>query len=188
MDSDASVRCFIALQPDVGTRDHLAALTDRLRAALPAARPVTASNLHLTLAFIGELRWTEARQLAGRLAALPPSPVAWQITRIDGFAGARVAFAGGSEPLADDAPLRACARSSRELLQALGIRFDPKPFVPHVTLLRQVPAHAIAAIRRRLSDRERVVWHSDRMVLMASMRTDTGLQYRPIDPAPESRT
>ena len=51
------MRLFVGLRPAAGFRDALSALQDRLRAAGVTARYLEPSDLHMTLAFIGE--WAE---------------------------------------------------------------------------------------------------------------------------------
>lgn len=139
--SDASApawRCFVALQPDAAAASALDALTDRLLHAMPGSRRVVRADLHLTLAFIGALTPIVATRIAARLAQRLAMPFCWRIDRLGRFASARVAWAAG--PV--DRRLSALADDTRCLLDAEGIGYDRRAFVPHVTLLRSLPAHA----------------------------------------------
>ena len=51
------MRLFVGIRPSEAFRSALALLEDRLRAAGVTGRYLDASNLHMTLAFIGE--WPE---------------------------------------------------------------------------------------------------------------------------------
>jgi 2'-5' RNA ligase len=101
----------------------------------PGARRINAANLHLTLAFIGELPVSSAHEAASALRGVPSEPFDWCLDRVGRFDRARVLWAGGAE----DARLADLAGRVRGCLQALRIRFDTKAFVAHVTLLRDLP-------------------------------------------------
>ena len=58
------MRCFVAAWPDQATRESLQELLARLRPQVPTGRPMQTRNLHLTLAFIGELTPAAAEPLS----------------------------------------------------------------------------------------------------------------------------
>lgn len=128
------MRCFLAAWPDAVARGACAALTDALRPHAAHGRVMRPDNLHLTLAFIGELPEARAAEVAAACAALCVEPCAWQLDAVGFFVRPRVLWAGG--PLT--AGLAAIATQARALLERLQVGYDRKPFVPHVTLLRDV--------------------------------------------------
>ena len=122
------MRIFIALQPAPVFRDALASLQDRLRAAGVAGRYLTPSNLHLTLAFIGN--WPE--DITGLLPIVEqPFPVT--LSRLGIFPKAKVLWAG-VEPFE---ALNCLARQVRQALTEAEIPFDRQDFNPHITLMRK---------------------------------------------------
>jgi 2'-5' RNA ligase len=133
------MRCFVALWPDDEVRRQLDAVIDKVAPRWPGARRMRAENLHLTLAFIGELPSPRAHELAGRLAHLDTHEFpdgTWVLNQLGVFARARVLWAGGAPSQALDR----YAGATRELLTRMSIPFDSKPFAAHVTLLRDLPA------------------------------------------------
>ena len=128
-------RCFVGVWPQQAAATRLERLALDLGRATPGARPVPRARLHLTLAFIGDLDSARARELAQRLLDLPVTPFAWIIDRIGHFAAARVAWASGPAP----AGLQSLVQAVHGVLEASGVRFDRRPYVPHVTLLRDLP-------------------------------------------------
>lgn len=124
------MRCFVAISLPEPLLDRLAALQD----AIPSGRVTPPENLHLTLAFLGEL--TEEAALAAHeaLGGLRAVPFEVQIAGVDLFGGKapRVLYAGvrRSEALHD---LHARIRSR---LVGAGLQLQRERFRPHVTLAR----------------------------------------------------
>ena len=130
-DDDDWHRCFIALTPDVATRDALAALP-----VGPAARRVPVDQLHMTVAFLGSVAPSTGAILAGQLSSvvLPlPSVCAQACEYWPSAAHPRlvvVPFAAGDGLVDLEAGVR-------ELVSSLGLPVDEhRPFRPHITLAR----------------------------------------------------
>ena len=168
-----TIRCFVALQPDEAARERLDQLAREQQARFPAARRMRRENVHLTLAFIGALEAELAQQVAARLAAEPFAPFDWTLDAIGAFAGARVLWAGGSS-----AQLEALAARARRLLDDLTVPFDRKPFVAHVTLLRNVPREAARDAAHAIEPP--ILWHAGAPVLLESRIDVQGLRYTPV--------
>ncbi len=122
------MRLFVGLRPSEAFRRALSELQAQLQDAGIAAKYLDPSNLHMTLAFIGE--WPE--NVTGILPSVK-KPFSLTLSHVGLFREARVIWAGveASEPLNQ---LAECVRSS---LSAADVPFDPKPFVPHITLGRK---------------------------------------------------
>lgn len=125
-------RVFFGLWPDAALRQQLAALQDN--PALPRGQRVPATNLHITLHFIGntdalDCLLAQAEQVYGEAFSL-------QIDQLGWFRRAGVAWAGCSEVPPALANLAAtCAALSR----ACGAPGDAFPvYTPHITLRRKV--------------------------------------------------
>lgn len=162
------MRCFLAAWPDDATRQRCRALTESLRPQVGHGRVMRAENLHLTLAFIGDLPDEIGARVAHECAQLPPFECDWALTELGFFARPRVLWAGG--PLSPE--LEAVAAGARALLDRLKIAYDRKPFVPHVTLLRDVKRfdgpHAIEPP---------IPWPIRAVALYRAGRDDTGARY-----------
>ena len=122
------MRLFVGLRPSDEFRARLSVLQSRLLDAGVAARYLEPSNLHLTLAFIGE--WPE--NISGILPSVE-RPFTLTLSHVGLFPEAKVIWAG-VQP--SDA-LNRLARRVRKNLTASSVPFDPKPFVPHITLARK---------------------------------------------------
>jgi len=137
------VRLFIAIPLPA---DLAARATEILPSALPALRRVKPENLHLTLAFLG---WTPDEQLpvvtaAAREAASGVAPFAIELAGTGQFperGRPRVVWLGIAEggPSVTELGARVSAA-----LRSRNLRFDDRPFSPHLTLAR-IPEDASAA-------------------------------------------
>lgn len=173
-----AIRCFVALQPDDAARERLDQLAAEQQARFPSARRMRRENLHLTLAFIGALEADRAQLVAARLAAEPVQPFAWSLDTVGAFGGARVLWVGGA-----DAQLEALAAATRRLLDELRVRFDRKPFVGHVTLLRKLPRDAARGTADRIEPPIR--WQAAAPVLLESRTDAQGTRYLPAAVRPD---
>ena len=180
------MRLFVAVDLPEAVKGTLDAAVAPLRSALPPARWVRPTGLHLTLAFLGEV---EAERVAAIAQALRE-----KLKQEGGF---RAHFAGlGSFPNAGPvrvvwAGLEPAARFSRlaelaqDALRVATVAFDDKPFRSHITLARcdpPWPAHVrteIGELAEGLG--ERLAGQSfacDRATLFSSVLGKSGPTYR----------
>lgn len=166
-----SVRLFFAAFPDPELRARLRQAADSLRIA--AARAVPADQYHLTLLFLGAVdpvrlpalravgverrmpgfelrldRWRHWREL---LVAVP-SEVPSQLTELH-------------DALADG-------------VARVGVGFDARPFLPHVTALKKVAQAPVP------SGPGVLFWRVDSFALVASQRQGSGSVYTVVESWP----
>jgi 2'-5' RNA ligase len=170
------MRCFVALWPDDPTRDRLETLARDWHQRLPDARRMRRENLHLTLAFIGELEAPVARRIAALLSEQSWRPGTWKVDRLGVFDKARVLWAGSDA----DAQLASVASSVRELLDRLDVRYDRRPFVPHVTLLRNLPRIAFGTAQ---AIDPPITWPTHSPALLYSTHAENGTRYVALGPS-----
>jgi 2'-5' RNA ligase len=124
-------RLFVALRPPATVRERLLEAMDDD----PGIRWQDDEQLHLTLAFLGEVERRAEQDLADALAAVDSPPFELEIRGVGhferkGMASALWAGLAPSEPLArlQQRVVAACRRA--------GLEPDGKAFRPHVTLAR----------------------------------------------------
>jgi 2'-5' RNA ligase len=134
------MRLFIAVLPDKPTRQALERTQDAIAPVLERGRRTAPANLHLTLAFLGELEEDGARQAAEALeaAAAEQEPFSLSLGACGAFSRRRGRDLVVWRGVASDEGLgqlrRLHARLSAEL-ESAGLPV-PGRLVPHFTLFR----------------------------------------------------
>ena len=173
------MRCFVACWPDDATRARLDDTARNAHQRYPGARRVRGQNLHLTLAFIGELPSAKAHEAAQALGQLSIEPLEWRIDHVGRFESARVLWAGGQP----DPRLMQVAERARVQLKTLQIGFDEKRFAAHVTLLRDLPSQRGQGSSELAYPIEPFTWPIRDALLIVSERDPRGATvYRPLRP------
>ena len=168
------MRLFIALLLDGAARDQLRAMQRALGQRDPGARLTRPENLHLTLAFLGEV--PPGREAAVRRAMdqTPLPPLTLTFTKTGRFRrdGGDIWWAG----LAANPALADVHRALTGELGRAGFPLEKRPFRPHLTLARQVdPALPLAELLPAGPFSTRV----EEMHLMRSERLGGRLTYTP---------
>ena len=162
-------RIFFALWPDAGARDALSALA-RDTAAQARGRAPSTANLHLTLAFLGDVVATRIAALHAIGSAVASAVPAFTLTldRVGAFGDGGIAWAGTS----------AAPRELERLVQLLGgalaqggFPTERRAFHPHVTLARRCRSHAGAGTTASIA------WNVEGITLNASERSPRGPRY-----------
>ena len=182
------MRAFIAITIPLEFREALAAQADRLGHRLRDLRWVPPGNLHLTLAFLGEIPSHSVDSIKSGLDAVVQGCHPFNL----GFGSGgtfpprgepRVAWVRITGDLDEAKALQAAiAREMREL----GLRVDARPFSPHVTLARirrQATPSARIAIAHHFEglDLEHLgIFTVPAIALMESDLTPDGAVYREV--------
>jgi 2'-5' RNA ligase len=126
------VRLFFALWPDRVVR---AALARRAAAIerVAGGRATRAEAIHLTLAFLGATDPARLVELKDAAAGVRLRPFELVLDAAGFWKHNRIAWAGATAP---PPALAALVSGVRGALGDARFPFDPKPFVPHLTLVR----------------------------------------------------
>lgn len=125
-------RAFIALWPDVASRHDLARSAPP---ASPGVRPLHPDDLHLTIAFIGDLDAATASTLTSTLEGAAPPAVVLDSLHPESWPDAKRPRVHVLCHAASPA-LLALHHTVSTALQAIGLAVESRPFRPHVTLAR----------------------------------------------------
>ena len=127
-------RLFFALWPDEAARQALADVAATL-AARVRGRPVPATKIHLTLAFLGEIA-ADRVQAAREVGTIVRSPgFDLVLDCVGSFRASQVAWAGSTRVPPELVGLHAGLTAE---LRSLGFTLEDRPFAPHVTLARRI--------------------------------------------------
>lgn len=172
-----AMRLFIAIE----LPDDLKKTFASLRTDIPGARWVLPEQIHLTLAFLGEVEETVAESLKNGLARIRIPSFELHPAGTGCFPGrqrARVLWAG-LEP----APrLHDLAAAVQDAVRGCGIPLDERPFSPHITLARlKLPAsHEVGAFLDGQRSRIFPAFPVHEFILFQSRLSSTGAQHIPL--------
>jgi 2'-5' RNA ligase len=152
------LRLFFALWPDPPARAALAAWA-RGAETVCGGRLMRAQNLHFTLAFLGDVAAVRLDELIAAAGDVPAADVHIDVDQVDYWRHNRIVWAGTR---AVPQGLAALVAALRAALDRAGFRYDAKPFVPHVTLLRDARPAPLPPFPC-------VQWHSPAFVLVRSV-------------------
>lgn len=134
--ADERWRCFVAIDLEDPARRAVGAYLGDLRATIPGVAWTRPGNLHLTLAFLGDVPATSVPDLAARLARALAGTACFtaRVVGVGAFpslARPQVLWVGVAAP-----PLRGLADAVQRTCEAAGFPRERRPFRPHVTLGR----------------------------------------------------
>ncbi len=128
------MRLFVAINFNDETRARLLALRDELRSRSARGNFSAPENLHLTLAFIGEVSPKKVEKVEAILETVAFEPFDVSINRLGTFSRGTLWWAG----LREDKPLMDLQREVEHKLALCGFEMDGRKYSPHVTLGREV--------------------------------------------------
>jgi len=135
---DETLRCFIAIEIPAAVRENLSRAQELCARSNVRVSWVPAENLHLTLAFLGDVVESTLEPLRAGLdaAAADVLPFSMRVKGAGTFGRPgfpRVAWAGIEGPPTE---LQRVHVGLKALLDGLGIPQEDRPFAPHITLGR----------------------------------------------------
>ena len=167
-------RIFIGLWPQKAVQNALQPLS---AAALQhcGGRALRPDQWHITLAFLGALSTQDAQDLCARAAKwqLPTAP--FRIDRYGYFKAPRIVWVGSQQENSLQ-QMAACHQQLWQYLLPLGYQPEQRPFVPHISLLRQAESCAVDA----LPSFTPFDWHSAHCYVVESRPTAQGTHYSPL--------
>ena len=172
-------RLFFALWPDDETRRQLATLQQALQHRLSGLRWTPPRRLHLTLHFLGRVspgQLARSRQLARELSG---APFSLELDRLGCFERARVLWIGPSRQPPALSMLQAVLGKG---LAEVGYRPGFDRYRPHVTLARKLRSLPRGLTLSDVADP--VFWPVDAFVLVESVDTPAGVDYRVLERYP----
>lgn len=169
------MRLFVAIVLDTDARTHVERIQYQLKIRSRNIRLTPFENLHLTLAFLGEVSSERIPEITSIMDAVQCTPFVIQLSQLGCFFKHYgdiwwVGADGKNELLLLQHSLTNALRECR-------IWFDPKPFVPHLTIARDVVIAHTTQKEELLSRTDAYTMPVDSISLMSSERGDKGPLY-----------
>jgi 2'-5' RNA ligase len=166
----ATARLFFAAWPAPEVQEALGKLALELKPGC-GGRAIPARNIHLTLVFLGDVERASLPRIEALARAVVASRFDLNVDRIQYWRHNRIVWAGVTR----------CPPAALALVEQLeagvadaGMRVERRPYVPHVTLLRDaLRSPADAAVPA-------IAWPVDRFALVESVQRDRGRVYEPL--------
>ncbi|QPK61897.1 RNA 2',3'-cyclic phosphodiesterase [Methylomonas sp. LL1] len=161
-------RLFFALWPDQNTRQQCGKI---IRMTRSQGKPVAVHNLHVTLVFLGGVDESTQIAVTQAASAIIVQPMHLIFNRLSYWKKPAVVCltAEQFEPVLSSLVEQLTAAAVRNRIEV-----DPRPYAPHVTLLRKA---------RALPETEftPIDWQADGFCLVESYSTPAGVEYRVIE-------
>lgn len=161
------LRLFFALWPDGATRAAL----ERWAAAIhrvAGGRATRGESIHMTLAFLGAAGADRLGALKVAASSVRVQPFELVLDEAGSWKHNRIGWAGATRV---PATLETLVRDLRAALAAAQFAFDPKPFTPHVTLVRKArPGFVMPAL-------DPIRWQVTGFALVRSVMRPAGSDY-----------
>jgi 2'-5' RNA ligase len=134
-------------------------------------RAIPARNIHATLVFLGDVERTSLPRVEALARAVAAPRFALNVDRVQYWRHNRIVWAG-----VERCPAAALALVAQleAAVAAAGMRAERRPYVPHITLLRdarRAPAAATVPV---------IAWPVERFALVESVQRDRGRVYQPL--------
>jgi 2'-5' RNA ligase len=162
------MRLFFALWPDAATRAQLDEW-GRVLHAVSGGRRTRAANLHLTLAFIGDIDDARLADVEHAASAVDPAPFVLNIDAPGYWKHNRIVWAGANN---EPDELHSLVAQLRGGLTRAAVPFDMKGFAAHITLLRE--ARALAPVPAL----DPIAWGISGFALVRSVSAAGGSAYQ----------
>jgi 2'-5' RNA ligase len=172
----AALRLFFALWPDDSQRERL--LRERLLSAIRDVRPaaggraVPTGNLHVTLAFLGNVAPERVPDLRAVAAARVWPDTCLVFDRLAWWPKARL-LCLEAQPLPP--AFAEAVRAFHEDLRLKGFSIERRPFRAHITVARNVASAPVDPHGQQIPP---ISWPVQEVVLVASTPTPDGSVYR----------
>ena len=172
------MRLFIALSPPEEGRAALERDLAVLRSACRRGGFSRSENLHITLAFLGEVSETRLGDVRSAMEKCHTAPFDVTIGSLGRFPGREgdtiILRAEGGEAL------RALQRELSRRLRERGFALEDRPYRPHLTLARRAAFREGEDPARIAPRLEKVTFTAEEMILFLSHRPDGVLTYTPL--------
>jgi len=163
-------RLFLALWPDDEVRQQLQTVQHKLKRSGVRAREIRPQNLHMTVAFLGDVSGQQAQLLSEKMAAISASAPLIELQRLGHWRRSKVLFIA---PQSTPPELEQLLATLRQPLAEAGFPDELDNFRPHITLFR-----GLGLAPNNWLDIQCIGWRASQLTLVCSQLTPRGAEYR----------
>lgn len=161
-----SKRLFFALWPDDHTRQQIASLCTQLNA--DTCKPTKAENIHITLAFLGQVDETTEQTLIQQIEHLSAPRLQLTFDQLKLWRKPQILCLTSAHP---NQNLLQLNLQIKQICQACGIVLEDRPYKAHITLARKA--------KKKLNTQAiSINWRAHSFSLIESINTRNGPVYR----------
>jgi 2'-5' RNA ligase len=161
------LKLFFAVWPNEEVRAHLEATQAKL-VRLHGGQTTTPATFHLTLCYLGEITPSRLDALMAIGASIDQRGFELKFDKVGCFEKAKVGWAG-TRQIAH--LLIALQTALQQAIAAAAFPVDPRPFRPHITLVRKLPQ----AFETMSAQETR--WYVNSFSLVVSLPDEAGVRY-----------
>ena len=173
------IRAFFGLPLPEAQRTKLAPFLAACAATAPDFRWIPASNLHLTLHFLGAVEASVPEGIAERLVELQPAGFELELSNIGTFNRKRLARVVWLQVHSGVQQVRELAARVEEECVRAGLAPEARVIEPHLTLARARPRDG-AALPRLPEPPRLKPWRAEELILYRSHLGRGGAVYEPL--------
>ncbi|MBP6517389.1 RNA 2',3'-cyclic phosphodiesterase [Shewanella sp.] len=173
-------RLFLGFAPTDSQRAYLSELQQQLICHLnPEAKAVSASNLHLTLCFMGQANNEQKIALLDAVDHLVKPRFSVRLNQLDVWPNAQVCCLKGDDI---KPPLAQLAKQTQEIADRLQLHRSEHSFCPHISLFRKAKQWTLdESALLQLKGMNTLTLTPDNLHLYHSKSTSTGVEYHILD-------
>jgi RNA 2',3'-cyclic 3'-phosphodiesterase len=159
-------RLFFALWPNEEVRKALAKVSDQFKDE--NLRLVKNSNLHITLAFLGEVSEQDQLKLIEKAKSIKSNSFSLTLDSIGRWKKPGILWIG---PKKIPEPLKDLVKQLQTVIKQQGLDIDDRPYKPHVTIARKAKQFTVP------KEKIHIPWSVTSFALVVSKSSDTGVEY-----------
>jgi 2'-5' RNA ligase len=165
-------RLFFALWPDQVIRNEIHAIAEQFPRG--KGRLVPTENIHITLAFLGQVGEQQCLELQSQAARIRTGPFDLSLEQLGWWKRSRILWLGTALVPGE---LERLVNAIKSMLKSMDMAYsiDKRKFIPHVTLIRDIRKPELS---KPITP---VCWNVDRFVLVKSVTEPSGASYELVD-------
>lgn len=179
------MRLFIGIRVPPEIRTHLTDMWTTLSERPRGVRDESPQNLHLTVAFLGEVEQSKIQILSALIARATERPPrgSFSVEGFETFPRKNPTLVIANINREDGVPWKPYIEKLRDMVSVVAPQVDRKPWIPHITIARSNKSTALPVWSHSF---KRITWQPTELSLIMSESTKNGSKYTDLNIFPLS--